>query len=102
MQVKTAVMSLQAKEPQYCRQPSEAVKDKDRFFSSPFSRNMALQILLDSKTVTEKISVVLSHSIFVPCYGNLRKTTQKYNNQGEQYSLCMFHVSCTVKWQDVN
>ena len=29
MQVKTAVMSLQAKEPQYCRQPSEAVKDKD-------------------------------------------------------------------------
>ena len=102
MQVKIAAMSLQAKEHQYCQQPSEAGKGKDRFFSSPFNRNIALQILLDSRTMTEKISVVLSHSIFIPCYGNLRKLTQKYNNQGEQYSICMFHVSCTVKWQGVN
>ena len=102
MQVKTAVMSLQVKEHQYCQQPSEAGKGNDRFFSSPFSRNIALQMLLDSRTMTEKISIVLSHSILEPCYGNLRKLTQKYNNQGEKYSIYMFHVSCTVKRQDVN
>ena len=101
-EAETGVSRLQDEGARHGQQPSEAGKGNDRFFSSPFSRNIALQMLLDSRTMTEKISIVLSHSILEPCYDNLRKLTQKYNNQGEKYSIYMFHVSCTVKRQDVN